>query len=199
VTDVETALREGAGRALGRPLSEPETDQLIKYLNLLIKWQRSQRLVGSSEPRWLVDNVLVDSLLFVRALPDRITSLCDVGSGAGVPGIPLKIVMRETDVALIEARQKRASFLSAAVREIPLPRCRVINRRLEDVRSELAGQFEAVVMRCAGDPVGLVDEVGSLLAPRGVIVASGPPAATELKVGEWTQVEGRRLWRYQMP
>jgi 16S rRNA (guanine527-N7)-methyltransferase len=169
-------------------------------MNILIKWQRSHRLIGSAEPQWIVDNVLIDSLLFARVLPEGLTTLCDVGSGAGIPGIPLKIVMPGTEVSLLESRHRRASFLAAAVRELPLRGCRVINRRLEDVTSELAGQFQAVVMRCAGDPLRLVDQIGALLTPGGVIVASGPPVASHIQLGEWIEVEGiRRFWRYRAP
>ena len=200
MTDIEGPLKEGAARALGRSLTAAETAMLIKYLKILTKWQKTQRLVGSSDPRWIVDNVLVDSLLFARVLPERVATLCDVGSGAGVPGIPLKIVMATTDVALIEARQRRASFLSAVVRELPLKGCQVINRRLEDVRSELAGKFQAVVMRCAGNPLSLVSQIGPLLASGGVIVASGPPSPRSLEIGDWVEVGGRRrFWRYQLP
>ena len=197
MTGVETALRTGAAGALGRALSDSETALLIKYMDLLVKWQRSQRLIGATEPRWIVDNVLVDSLLFARLLPARVATLCDVGSGAGIPGIPLKIVMPDTEVALLEARQKRASFLSAAIRELPLHRCRVVNERIENAGSDMVGRFEAVVMRCAGDPVALARDVKPLLTPRGVIVASGPPVAPPVESGEWVEVDGRRFWRYQ--
>ena len=201
MTDVASRLRTGAAHALGRPLGADEAALLNKYLKLLIKWQKTQRLVGSSDPQWIVDNVIVDSLLFARALPQGISTLCDVGSGAGIPGIPLKSVMPALDVTLVEARERRASFLATAIRELPLPRCRLINRRLEDVLDDLAGRFDAIVMRCAGDPVGLVAPVASLLAPGGVIVASGPPTAWPLSVGRWLEVDGprgsRRFWIYR--
>lgn len=201
MTDVAGRLRASAAQALGRPLGADEAALLIKYLNLLVKWQKSQRLIGSSDPRWIVDNVIVDSLLFARALPQGISTLCDVGSGAGIPGIPLKSVMPAVDVTLIESRERRASFLAAAIRELPLARCRLINRRIEDVSQDLSGRFDAVVMRCAGDPQGLVTAVASLLAPGGAIVASGPPSASRLSVGQWLEVDGprgpRRFWIYR--
>jgi 16S rRNA (guanine527-N7)-methyltransferase len=201
VTDVDSRLRSGAAQALGRPLGAAEAALLHKYLELLIKWQRSQRLVGSSEPEWIVDNVIVDSLLFARVLPQGISTLCDVGSGAGIPGIPLKSVMPTVDVTLVEARERRASFLAAVIRELPLARCRLINSRIEEVAQELVGKFDAVVMRCAGDPEELVTLVAPLLAPGGAIVASGPPTALRLSVGEWLEVDGprgpRRFWIYR--
>lgn len=201
MTDVASRLRTGAAHALGRPLGADEATLLHKYLELLVKWQKTQRLVGSSDPQWIVDNVIVDSLLFARALPQGISTLCDVGSGAGIPGIPLKSVMPAIDVTLVEARERRASFLAAAIRELPLTRCRLINRRIEDVSDCLAGRFDAIVMRCAGDPEGLVTLVAPLLAPGGVVVGSGPPTASLLRVGQWLEVDGprgpRRFWIYR--
>jgi 16S rRNA (guanine527-N7)-methyltransferase len=201
VTDAAARLASGAATALGRPLTDRETDDMIKYLNLLIKWHRSQRLVSSAEPAWIVDNVLLDSLLFTRALPAGVSDLCDVGSGAGIPGIPLKIVLPALNVTLIEARQRRASFLAAVVRELALSRCRIISSRLEQVADELAGTFDAVVMRCAGSLADLLPPVTRLLRPGGFVVASGPPRASPLPIGEWLEVKGprgpRRLWRYR--
>ncbi|MFY9586702.1 MAG: 16S rRNA (guanine(527)-N(7))-methyltransferase RsmG [Actinomycetota bacterium] len=201
MTDVANRLRTGAARALGRPLSETESDLLYKYLELLMKWQKTQRLVGSSDPDWIVDNAIVDSLLFARALPPGISTMCDVGSGAGIPGIPLKAVMPTVDVTLVESRERRASFLASAIRELPLTRCRLINRRIEDVSDELAGRFDAIVMRCAGRPEGLVECTSRLLSPGGVLIASGPPVAGPLTRGEWLEVDGprgpRRFWIYR--
>jgi 16S rRNA (guanine527-N7)-methyltransferase len=170
-------------------------------MKLLIKWQKTQRLVGSSDPDWIIDNVIVHSLLFTRALPTNVSTLCDVGSGAGVPGIPLKAVLPEVAVTLIEARARRASFLSAAIRELPLEGCRLINQRVEDVGEENAGRFDAVVMRCAGNPTELTASTSRLLRPGGIIVASGPPTASALSAGEWLVIDGphgpRRFWIYR--
>ena len=202
MTDAAARLASGAATALGRPLTDRETADMIKYLNLLIKWHRSQRLVSSAEPAWIVDNVLLDSLLFTRALPAGVSDLCDVGSGAGIPGIPLKIVLPALNVTLIEARQRRASFLSAVVRELALSRCRIISSRLEQVADELAGGFDAVVMRCAGSLADLLPPATRLLRPGGLVVASGPPQASPLPIGEWLEVHGprgpRRFWRYRL-
>jgi 16S rRNA (guanine527-N7)-methyltransferase len=200
VTDVVGYLQRAASSALGRAPTLDESDRFYKYLNILIKWQKSQRLIGSVEPTWIVDNVIVDSLLFRRAIPIGIARLGDVGSGAGIPGIPLSIVMPDVDVTLIEARQKRGSFLSAAIRELALSNCRLLNERLENVRQELTGRFDAVVMRCAGNPAELVPQLSAVLAPGGVVVASGPPKREQVDAGSWLEVEGphgvRRFWIY---
>jgi 16S rRNA (guanine527-N7)-methyltransferase len=202
VTDVVDYLERKTQAALGRSPTAAQTGMLHKYLKLLIKWQKSQRLVGSDKPNWIVDNVIVDSLLFTRALPAGTLRLADVGSGAGVPGIPLAVVLPQAHMTLIEARQKRGSFLAAAIRELALPNCKLVNHRLEAVSENLAEAFDAVVMRCAGRPTALAAQVRGILAPRGVMVASGPPTSIEVDLGEWLEVKGpdgvRRFWVYHV-
>jgi 16S rRNA (guanine527-N7)-methyltransferase len=203
VTDVVGYLERRAPRALGRALTPKESASLYNYLNLLTKWQKSQRLIGSDKPAWIVDNIIVDSLLFRRALPTEIATLADVGSGAGIPGIPLAVVLPDVNVTLIEARQKRGSFLATAIRELALRNCRLLNHRLEDVPEHLRGRFDAVVMRCAGNPTSLLPQLRGILAPGGIVVASGPPKRLAVAVGNWLEVEGpdgvRRFWVYHEP
>ena len=163
-----------------------------KYLQLLFKWQRSQRLVGSADPDWIVDNILLDSLLFVRLLPPGARRILDVGSGAGVPGVPLKIVLADAAFTLLEARAKRVSFLSAVVRELALRECEVVNARLETIRAERSGDFDAVVMRCAGDPTTFSVAATAMLRAGGVVIATGPPKSRRTSTGDWREVHGPR-------
>jgi 16S rRNA (guanine527-N7)-methyltransferase len=189
-------LNTAAADILGRSLTRLERDQFSKYLNLLVKWQKTQRLVGSSDPEWIVDTLLLDSLLFTRLLPTEARDVIDVGSGAGIPGIPLKIVRESLRITLLEARQKRASFLAAAVRELALRDCRVFNARLESLQPSV-GKFDAAVARCVGDPLQLLTDVGSLLKPGAVVIASGPPDRRPVAAGQWQEVVwsgGRRLF-----
>jgi len=186
------ALASGAASILGRPLTGGELDTFDKYLKLLQKWQKSQRLVGSGEAHWIVENLFLDSLLFLRVLPDHLASLADVGSGAGLPGIPIKIVRPAVRVALIESRGKRASFLSAAIRELALRETEVIAGRVADYAAERPRAFEAVVMRCAGDFGEIVRSATGLVAPGGVVIASGPPTRRPLEAGQWMEVDGHR-------
>ena len=173
-----------------RDLSEAEEAQFDKYLNLLVKWQSVHRLLGSREPGWIVERVFLDSLLFHRVLPSEARDVLDAGSGAGVPGIPLKIVSPELRLTLVESKQRRVSFLSVSVRELSLTETHVVGARLEDVVQQGAGQFDAVVARCAGD-VGYLFGLGAhLVRPGGVVIASGPPKEYRLPAGQWRMVPG---------
>jgi len=198
VTRERDVLMAGAEAILGRPLGVLELEAFDKYLVLLRKWQRVQRLVGSSEPEWIVENLFLDSLLFLRVLPRDLAAIADVGSGAGFPGIPLKIVLPDVDVTLIESRQRRASFLTAAIRELGLARARVVSARVETIQEGLLGAVGAVVMRCAGGMKELLPAVSRLVSPGGMIVCSGPPAREPLEGGEWVEVQGYKPGRTRL-
>lgn len=187
----EQELKVGAAAVLGRPLTLGEHAQLNKYLDLLIKWYHTHRLVSSSSPHWLVENVILDSLLFLRVLPDQAVNVADLGSGAGVPGIPIAVVRRDLHLTLIESRRRRASFLATAVRELALGDVRVVDDRAERV-PELSAAFDAVVARCAGRPRVVLESALALLRPGGTLAISGPPAGATVPDGPWVTVPGIR-------
>jgi len=195
VTRPQEALAQGAVSILSRPLTSKELDQLYKYLNILVKWQRAHRLVGSTDALWIVEHLFLDSLLFLRILPPTFGTLLDIGSGAGLPGVPIKIVRSEAEVTLVESRRRRASFLSSVVRDLGLCRTHVISDRVEARLDDLEGRFDAVVMRCAGDVRELIPLGARLIGPNGVVIAAGPPRPGPLPLGEWVTVPGLKPGR----
>ena len=169
---------------IGRQLTSSEAEHLHKYINLLIKWQGSHRLVGSTKPRWLIDNIFLDSLGFLEVLPPAVQQLADIGSGAGVPGIPIAIVRPDLELTLIEARRRRVSFLSTAIRELGLSHVQVVGARVETLEQNYGGRFDAIVMRCAGDLNAMLPHVLPLLRRGGAVVASAGPSPKAPSGGE---------------
>ena len=116
--------------------------------------------------------------------------MLDVGSGAGVPGIPLKLVNRDLQLTMVESRQRRASFLATVIRELALGDVRLVPDRVETVVRESPGTFDAVVSRCTGN-VGFLFSLGAhLVRPGGMVIASGPPRERPLPAGRWVTVPG---------
>ena len=149
-------------------------------------------MVGSEDPMWIVEHLFLDSLLFLKLLPSSVRTMADIGSGAGLPGLPIKIVRREIDVVLIESRRRRAMFLTSAIRVMKLGATRVAEGRVESLGQELRGRLDAVVMRCAGDVEEMIPAAAALVSESGIVVASGPPKPKPLSIGEWTTVAGVR-------
>jgi len=183
-------LEAGAPRVLGRPLTNKELESFEKYLALLRRWQRVQRLIGSTAEGWVEANLFMDSLLFLYVLPRDARRVADLGSGAGFPGIPIKIVRPELQIALIESRERRVSFLSAVIRELGLLGTEVIPGRAESVAAELSGSYDAVVMRCAGSMEAVLPAALLLARSGGTVVMSGPPQEREISGVRWVEVPG---------
>jgi 16S rRNA (guanine527-N7)-methyltransferase len=177
---------------------EPEVAAFGAYLSLILKWQSVHRLVGRPDPAWIAKELFLDSLLFLRLVPPSARVIVDIGSGAGLPGIPIRIVRPDLTVILVESRRRRASFLSTVARELRLEGVRVVNARAETVVHELSQSVDAIVMRCAGPFADIVASVRPVVRPGGVVVASGPMEPDGRSTGEWVEVpisgRGRRLF-----
>jgi len=160
----------------GRPATAQAMRGFGRYLDLLILWNRSQRLTGVLSVASIVGELFEDSLLFLSELPAGGLKIADLGAGAGIPGVPLAIVRPEISLTLIEAKRKRVSFLSALKRELGVANLEILEGRAEsliDGSPELRGKFDVVVSRAAG-PIKLVLPIAmSYLAIGGLYVGAG--------------------------
>ena len=111
-------LQDGA-REFGVELSENQVTLLGRFMEELCSWNRRMNLTGISDPRAMIIKLLLEPLVALSYLPARGT-LLDVGSGAGIPGIPLKIARDSFEVHLLESRAKKVSFLKHVIRELGL-------------------------------------------------------------------------------
>lgn len=117
---------------LGLFVSDQQVELFVTYLQELKRWNRRANLVGFRTDEALVRHGVLESLSLLKAFrfrPDL--RLIDIGSGAGLPGIPLKIATPALDVTLVEASRKKASFLKQAVRLLRLPGIRALHTRAE--------------------------------------------------------------------
>lgn len=170
--DAGRRIREGAAR-LGVALDEAATADLVTYLELLHAWNRRLNLIGEHDLASLIDRHLVDSLAAVpllRELPPA-ARVADLGSGAGLPGVPLAIALRHVTVTLVEPRRKRTSFLRAARRALPHLDLTVVEGRAEDLARSEPGAFAAVVSRAALPDAELLPVAGALLRDGGILVS----------------------------
>ena len=161
-----TAARSGTDATHGPDESE---DKLLRYLELLAKWNRVYNLTAITQPQQMLTHHLLDSLAIVPALDallaERTTrELLDVGSGAGLPGIPLAIVRPEWSLTLIDSNGKKTAFIQQAAAELVLPNVHVLTGRVEQCSGM---QFDVIVCRAFSSLRDLVLRTRTLLAPRG--------------------------------
>ena len=163
------ALRPELEAGLAQLSQEPAlAGPLLDYLALLARWNATYNLTAIRDPREMLAKHLLDSLAmqpFVRALPD----LADLGTGPGLPGIPLAIATPGLRVTLLESNGKKARFLREAVRQLQLGNVQVAESRIEAFRP--AAPFAAITARALATLPLILELGGHLLAPAGRLLA----------------------------
>lgn len=134
---------EAGTRSLGIALDEMQLTRLLQYLGLIQKWNRVHNLTALRDPKKMLTHHLLDSLAVLPHLD--VDRLLDVGSGAGLPGIPLAIARPDWAITLSDSNQKKSSFQLQAVIELGLNNVQVVSGRVEDIQCE--HKFDGVISR----------------------------------------------------
>lgn len=157
----------GGSAALGLHIAREAQDKLLEYLALLEKWNSTYNLTAVREKKDMLTHHLLDSLAVIPHLRGR--CWLDVGSGAGLPGIPVALANGDTAVDLIDSSHKKSAFLQQVVIELGLRNVSVACARVEDW--EPRRQFDVVVSRALADLREFVTLAGRLCRRGGVIAA----------------------------
>lgn len=152
--------------ALG--IDRAHADALLAYLALLQRWNRTYNLTAIRDPQAMVSKHLLDALSMHRHVAG-IGQLADLGTGPGLPGIPLALVHPGTTISLVESSGKKARFLREAVRTLGLGNARVIEARIE--AHDAAGAYDAITARALGTLPMILEHGGHLLAAHGRLLA----------------------------
>ncbi|MBK8919796.1 MAG: 16S rRNA (guanine(527)-N(7))-methyltransferase RsmG [Betaproteobacteria bacterium] len=156
----QTALDAGLAR-LGLDLTVPARDALLAFRDLLLKWNRTYNLTAIRDPQQALAHHILDSLAILPWVGEG--PLLDVGSGGGLPGIPLAIARPALAVTLVDAVDKKTSFQRQAVIELGLGNVVALHGRVET----LSGSFSQIVSRAFSDLAAFVGVTRHLLAPGG--------------------------------
>ena len=130
-------------RELGVDLSEAQHEKLLAYLALLIKWNKAYNLTAVRDPDEMVSRHLLDSLSVVRFIEGE--RQLDVGSGGGMPGIPLAILFPEMQVSCLDSNGKKTRFLTQVKLELKLDNLQVIHSRAEAFQPQ--APFTGIISR----------------------------------------------------
>ncbi|HEY9145156.1 MAG TPA: 16S rRNA (guanine(527)-N(7))-methyltransferase RsmG [Thiobacillus sp.] len=163
---IEQQLKAGIA-ALGLALPEGAEAKLLAYLALLDKWNRVYNLTAVRDAERMVSHHLLDSLAAVPFFQGE--SVLDVGSGGGLPGIPLAIARPQVRVTLIDSIAKKTAFLLQAKAELGLGNLTVVTGRVEDYRP--AEGFDVITSRAFSDLREFVALTRHLLKPDGCWLA----------------------------
>lgn len=159
-------LAEGVAE-LGLKLPPQAQPRLLDYLALLQKWNRTYNLTAVRDPSKMVAQHLLDCLAVAPHVTAR--TIVDVGSGAGLPGIPLALALPQASVTLLESSHKKAAFLQQAKIELKLDNVAVACERVETWQP--GGKFERVISRAFSDLAEFVKLAGRHVAPGGRLAA----------------------------
>jgi 16S rRNA (guanine527-N7)-methyltransferase len=174
---LENVLSAGLA-ALGLECSDEHRQKLLDYVGLLAKWNRVYNLTAVRKPTDMVTRHLLDSLVVLPYL--RGERVLDVGTGAGLPGIPLAIMNPEREFVLLDSNSKKTRFVQQAIVELALDNVQVVHARVEDYRPERS--FDVVISRAFATVADMLAGAGHHCAVGGAILAmKGANPAAELQ------------------
>jgi len=170
--DIDSALSQLD--ALGDvPLPREARDKLRAYLDLLAKWNRTYNLTAIREPERMITHHVLDSLAVLPLLeapdPAKRLALLDVGSGAGLPAIPLAIARPAWRVVALDSSHKKSAFVQQVASELVLANVEAVTARVENYRP--VAPFDVVISRAFSDLATFVASSARHLAPGGRLVA----------------------------
>jgi len=194
-------MLETGALAIGLALDGDSLDKLERYADRLITWNRKVNLTAITDPLELAEKHMVDSLALLPEVAGAAT-LLDVGSGAGLPGIPLAIALPSLDVTCCDSVAKKVAFVKAVAAELGL-RVRGVAARAEgEPEREGLPRAEVVVSRALADPERWLPLAARYLAPGGRVLATLGREADEqvlLRAGATAGLTLRGLRRFALP
>lgn len=151
---------------LGFTLSQIQLDKFQAYHQLLINWNQKINLVSRKDVTRLISYHFIDSISAVPEISQN-SVVADLGTGAGLPGISIKIVRDDIKLYLIESIQKKAYFLSQVIQTLPLENTFVINQRAETIKHK---KFDMILVRLFGKIPDILPLIAKLLNKNGKII-----------------------------
>jgi len=167
MNDLSDSEISSAIEPYGVACTEQLCGRIRAYVSLLSRWNRAISLTAVTDISEILRFHIGESLFALSLLPVENCRLADVGSGAGLPGLPLAMARPDLNVSLIESNGKKFAFLSEAIRDLDLKSARAIHARMEDLESD---RFEVVTARAVGHSQDILKWSSRTLVEEGRII-----------------------------
>lgn len=170
-----TALREKLAAGLqvqGQNIGLKEQQQLIQFVELMLKWNKVYNLTSIRQAEEMITLHLLDSLVMLpffspQSSENTITKVLDVGTGGGIPGIPLAICLPEINFVLLDARGKKIRFIQTAIAQLGLKNVTAIHARVEDHQLADEEKFSCIISRAFASLDDMLNYCQHLMAQQG--------------------------------
>ena len=161
--------------------SDETLNSFVRYKDLLLEWNEKFNLTAITDEKGIALKHFIDSLTIYKYVINK-ERLADIGTGAGFPGLPLKIAGYEGELVLVDSLKKRLGFLDEVIKELGLLKCKTVHSRAEDAgRGELREAFDVVTARAVAYLPVLCEYCLPLVKKGGKFIAmKGPEAEQEL-------------------
>ena len=166
---------------IGIKLEQEQLDQLEKYYELLIEWNGKMNLTGITDKKEVYLKHFYDSLTIIKIIDINDKTLCDIGTGAGFPGLVLKIAFPKLHVTLIDSLNKRISFLKEVIKELGLKNVDVFHARAEEYAENNRNKFDIVTSRAVAPLSILMEYSVPILKMKGHFIPMKANIKDELK------------------
>jgi 16S rRNA (guanine527-N7)-methyltransferase len=153
--------------ALSLQLADEQIEALLKFVGLINKWNKAYNLTAIRDPLEMVTLHLLDSLAILPHI--KLPRAADIGTGAGLPGIPLAICLPDCHFTLVDSNSKKTRFVQQAVLELQLKNVEVVHSRVEQFKPQQL--FSTVISRAFASMADIVDLTAHLLAEDGCLLA----------------------------
>jgi len=160
-------ILESGLSALNLPHTPEQTEQLLAFIKLIAKWNKAYNLTAVRNNEDMARLHILDSLAILPHIEGK--RVIDIGTGAGLPGIPLAIFMPEVEFVLLDSNAKKTRFVQQVILELKLKNVSVLHSRVEDYQPELG--FDTVTMRAFASLPDIMKLTTHLLSADGVLLA----------------------------
>lgn len=145
-------LKDGASE-FNINLEKEDIESFFKYKETLLKWNKNINLTAITDDRDIIIKHFIDSISVVPYIGKDLKKVIDVGTGAGFPGIPLKIIKKDLNVTLLDSLEKRTKFLNEVIEKLDLKNIEVIHSRAEDkgVSGDFREKFDLALARAVAN------------------------------------------------